>query len=105
MVPDRLLAERESFHDVGVPQALGEEGQHLALTPGQLPEDRVLPDGPPQPGELQGGAAEASPRRFGLQKDVVARVQLDELGPRGKALSPCAHLRSRRSADRLSSAK
>jgi hypothetical protein len=83
MIPDGLLADRQSPGDFGIAQAFADPAEDLALALGQGRERCVLfVAGMRQAHEVEHLAAEAGPCRLVLEQDVVARVELDELRAR-----------------------
>ena len=87
MVPGRsyCCAQRKALGDVGVAQALGERRLRISRSRPVSPlEDRVLPDSSPHPVKSSIGSPQSLPGWFGLEEDVIARVQLDESPPRDR---------------------
>src|SRR5262249_10263629 len=87
VVADGLLADREAPADVGVGETLRNQRQDLALSRRGLREGGILLGGTRgarsrlgrDAHEIEDDLLEARPRRLVLEKDVVARVELDEL--------------------------
>ena len=79
MIP-RVFSLRESRSAMSAfPSPSVSNAEHLALPPGEGPEHRILTAGRlSQPGELEHGVAESLPGGFGLQQDVILRLELDE---------------------------
>jgi hypothetical protein len=83
VIADGLLADAQSLGDVGVVQAVGHEREHLAFARRQSREHGIARLAGLQ--ERKHGVLKTLPRRFALEQDVVAGVELDKLGARNAA--------------------
>src|SRR5262249_31588065 len=82
VVADGLLADPEALADVGVGEPLRDQREDLALAGREIRERGVVPGWSLETHEVENGLLETAPRRLLLEKDVVARVELDELRSR-----------------------
>jgi hypothetical protein len=83
VVSDDLFADEDALCDFGIAEATGEMPRNVELPRGELVESRTPPSGFPLrsllPGEFFERFAKARPGRFGLEKNVIATLQGDEL--------------------------
>ena len=84
VIADRLFADLQAFSDVRVAQPVGHERKHLTLSRGQGRERRIT-YGFLGLQKCENSLLETLPRRFVLEQDVIARVELDKLGSRTAA--------------------
>jgi hypothetical protein len=94
VVPDGLFADKDALCDFGIAEAAREMAENVELARGELVESHAPASGFPLrsllPGEFFERFAKARPGRFGLEKNVIATLQGDELcaGYAGGKLTP-----------------
>src|SRR5436190_269319 len=87
VVADGLLADRQALADLSIAEAIRDERQDLPLAWRERVKCRIGAALQRQPHEVEHRRLEARPGRLVLQEDVVAGVELYELGswdPRGE---------------------